>query len=135
MKKILHHYIKAIIFFLLLYSLEGIEVNNVYQSVSYGVGWHLCHFNGPSVLVNNGSKIVVPYILDPKTNKWEETMKSTWSKNYLRFEGESDNVFTKLIILKPVTIAFTNFKGGPLDIAFSTLPDMHKNQSHPPINK
>jgi hypothetical protein len=85
--------------------------------------------------VNNGSKIVVPYILDPKTNKWEETMKSTWSKNYLRFEGESDNVFTKLIILKPVTIAFTNFKGGPLDIAFSTLPDMHKNQSHPPINK
>jgi hypothetical protein len=104
-------------------------------TVAYGPGWHICHFDAPSVLLNKGSIIDVTYISNPATGKWIETVKAPWSHEYLDFENKGDEVHNglKLIILKPVTIAFTNFKGGPLLVSYSKPPVSHTVQKNPPV--
>lgn len=99
-------------------------------------GWHLCRFDAPSRMTNMGSKIVVGYILDPFTDSWKETLRFPESAAYLDFGHPGDELHhgETLVIKKPVTIALTNFKGGPVEIKFTTQPASHEVHKKPPIN-
>jgi hypothetical protein len=100
-------------------------------------GWHICRFDAPSRMTNMGSQIVVSYILDPSTQSWRETLRFPESPDYLDFGHSGDEVHhgETLAIKKPVTIAFTNFKGGPVEVAFTKAPATHEVRKHPPLVK
>jgi hypothetical protein len=88
-------------------------------------------------MTNMGSQIVVSYILDPSTQSWRETLRFPESRVYLDFGHSGDEVHhgETLSIKKPVTIAFTNFKGGRVEVAFTKAPPSHAVQDHPPLAK
>jgi hypothetical protein len=88
-------------------------------------------------MTNMGSQIVVSYILDPSTQSWRETLRFPESCVYLDFGHQGDELHhgETLVIRKPVTIALTNFKGGPVEVAFTKTPGSHEMQEHPPLAK
>jgi hypothetical protein len=122
---------------LLIIALFGVLQLRAESPVSCSAGWHLCRFDAPSRMTNTGSQIVVSYSLDPSTQSWMETLRFPKSPGYLDFGHPGDEVHhgETLSIKKPVTIAFTNFKGGPVEVAFTKAPASHDVREHPPLDK
>jgi hypothetical protein len=122
---------------LLIIALFGVVQLRAESPVSWSAGWHICRFDAPSRMTNMGSQIVMSYILDPSTQSWRETLRFPESRVYLDFGHSGDEVHhgETLSIKKPVTIAFTNFKGGRVEVAFTKAPTSHAVQDHPPLAK
>jgi hypothetical protein len=76
---------------------------------------------------------VVGYVVNPTTNKWEPVIQNPWIGNYLDFGYKGDNIYVKLKILKPITIAFVGFKGGSLDLQVTAMPTIRTTQKSPPL--
>jgi len=95
-----------------------------------GRSWHFLRFDEPCTLTNQGTKIIVEYIVNPETGRWEQVWGAffwdeTWVKDYLHFEGRSDNVHKTLRILKPVTIALVMFGDGETEVELDKMPAVH----------
>jgi hypothetical protein len=128
-------YLKILLLFILFpIKLYGNEINSTsYHEIKCGPGWNIWHFDQPSILLNRGSKIVVGYVVNPTTNKWEPVIQNPWIGNYLDFGYKGDNIYVKLKILKPITIAFVGFKGGSLDLQVTAMPTIRTTQKSPPL--
>lgn len=62
-----------------------------------GPYWHFLRFDEPCTLTNQGTKITVEFIVNPETGRWDRVWgdlywDESWVKDYLRFEGRSDDV-------------------------------------------
>lgn len=97
------------------------------EVIELGPYWHFLRFDGPCTLTNQGTKITVFNIVNPKTGRWELVWgefywDETWVRDYLRFEGRSDDVHKTLRILKPVTIAVVMFGEGKTEVEVDKAP-------------
>lgn len=95
-------------------------------------GWHLMHFNQPTVIRNKGTKIIVEYVVNPNTRRWnvvwgEKPWADTWVAEYMKFDSTSDNIHNSgsLHILKPISIALYIFGDGTTVIETDVLPATH----------
>ena len=114
-------------------------------AVEYQNGYQICTFVAPTVMKNCGQKILVLQVLNPRTKRWEVVWDdhSKWIKNYLQFPVPrssvhfSDNLHhdDELRILRPITIAFSGFKDGPVCVEFSRPPAVHKTLKDSPKRK
>ena len=108
-----------------------------------GPYWHFLRFDEPCTLTNQGTKIIVEYIVNPETGRWEQVWgpsfwDETWVKDYLRFEGRSDNVHNggTVQILKPVTIALVMFGEGKTEAEVERAPAVNiRRKTGPTTNK
>ena len=108
-----------------------------------GRSWHFLRFDEPCTLTNQGTKITVGYIVNPETGRWEQVWggpfwDETWVKDYLRFEGRSDNVHNggTVQILKPVTIALVMFGEGKTEAEVERAPAVNiRRKTGPTTNK
>jgi len=107
--------------------------------------WHICIFDRPSAMHNHGQKIIIAYIVNPFTKRWEpvweksskedtRTFRRDWVNKTLEFQGRGDNLHNgeTLQILKPVEIAFVGFKTGKIDITFDVPPQKQFLSNGPP---
>lgn len=123
----------ALVTALLLGSICGAE------ELHLGASWHFFRIDQPCTIKNKGSKIIVESIVNPKTGRWEyvwgdEPREKTWMREYLVLEDISDQIHNggTLRILKPVSIAFVNFKEGELDIEIDHKPAVHLTRKSGP---
>ncbi len=110
------------------------------DSLHLAASWHFFRVDQPCTIKNKGSKIIVGNIVNPTTGLWErvwgdEPREKTWMRDYLVLDDISDNIHNggTLRILKPVSIAFVNFKGGELDIEIDHKPAVHITRKSGPI--
>jgi hypothetical protein len=102
------------------------------EEMHLGASWHFFRIDQPCTIKNKGSKIIVGNIVNPTTGRWElvwgdEPRENTWMRDYLKLDDISDNIHNggTLRILRPVSIAFVNFKGGELEIEIDQKPAIH----------
>lgn len=94
----------------------------------------------PTTITNHGTKMIVEFIVNPQTGRWEavwgdKPWNQTWIRDYLKFEGDSDNVHNgeSLKILKPVTVAFEMFGHGETTVEVDHGPTNHVALQEAPI--
>ena len=99
----------------------------------------VCVFDHPATIINHGSKLVVK-IEDPRTHRWiglpfkDDPNAEPWPRRLVDTASRTDEVEPDgtLTIKGPVTLGFGNFKGGEVDVEFSTLPKRIKRLSRAP---
>ena len=91
-------------------------------------------------MTNQGSKLVFA-VQNPKTHQWSSPDEAPWVLGYIAppimdVDGvhgrDVINGSETLVIKKPITIAFGNFKGGEIDVSFSVRPKSIKRLRNPP---
>lgn len=108
-----------------------------------GPSYHFFRFDEPCTLTNQGTKITVEFIVNPETGRWERVWgdsywDESWVKDYLRFEGRSDDVHNggTVQILKPVTIAVVVFGFGKTEVEAGKTPAVDiRRKTGPTTNK
>ena len=102
-------------------------------------GFVVCVFDQPGTITNHGSKLIVQ-VQDPRTHRWsglpfkDSPARRQRSRALVETDSATDEVDSEgvLTIKGPVTVGFSNFKGGEIDVEFSVAPKQIKRLSHAP---